>query len=491
MWGTTRPGSPRSALLIGLAACLACGDGAGPRPGYDAGGEVAADVGTDGVDGAEALEAVGDATNDAGDDAPGPPGIGEVVTSCPDPDALVSPRVSAPRGDGRLDLHRVTLDDPAALCNDGTPAVLYVRAATDPARASEFLVLLEAGGACTDADSCYDRWCGLDAPYSAAKMSSRWAPEVVEAKGLLREATEVPALPSARLGGRNVIFAYYCSSDIWTGRRDAELTTSDGTTFRVYFRGHDIVAALFDALEAGVSSDDGVETLPAVASGDHLLFAGSSAGCGGLLQHADWASARLAGRGVTVDAMADGCVRVDFDRLGLTATERAAIEDEQRAGYETVFRGLWDAFLDESCLDLAAADGQYLCANLRFVARHHVTTPLFLREDFLDPTDLSEYRGTSVGPLDYAAAMHDTLADLRSAGIDGTEAGAVVRAPAVHGPACGQHIALLNDGFTHTSTVDGATLHDAMGDWLDGRDVEQLYERVDGEPDCATVTDER
>src|SRR5688500_9145568 len=58
------------------------------------------------------------------------------------------------------DLWRVTLDDPAAVCNDGTPAVMYVRPASSPEFANDWVFYLQGGSTCTDLETCAVRWCG-------------------------------------------------------------------------------------------------------------------------------------------------------------------------------------------------------------------------------------------------------------------------------------------------------------------------------------------
>jgi hypothetical protein len=52
------------------------------------------------------------------------------------------------------ELQRFTLDHPQAVCNDGTPAVLYVRPATDPALAKVWSIHVQGGGACSSWAGC-------------------------------------------------------------------------------------------------------------------------------------------------------------------------------------------------------------------------------------------------------------------------------------------------------------------------------------------------
>ncbi len=69
------------------------------------------------------------------------------------------------------DLHQVVLPD--VVCNDGSPAVAYLRAALDPAHARDFVLQLDGGAFCDSAEGCAARWCG-EGNYDARDMSSAW-----------------------------------------------------------------------------------------------------------------------------------------------------------------------------------------------------------------------------------------------------------------------------------------------------------------------------
>jgi len=59
------------------------------------------------------------------------------------------PRLSVAPG---TDLMKVTLEAENALCNDGSPAIMYVRPAPDgSANADRWFIWLEGGGACNNA----------------------------------------------------------------------------------------------------------------------------------------------------------------------------------------------------------------------------------------------------------------------------------------------------------------------------------------------------
>ena len=90
----------------------------------------------------------------------------------PDGRPRIAPGKSAPG-----DMRKIVINAPGAVCNDGTPAVMYVRAArsgaTEPdgPSANRWAIHLEGGGSCESFEDCGARWCGLGF-YTAAKMSS-------------------------------------------------------------------------------------------------------------------------------------------------------------------------------------------------------------------------------------------------------------------------------------------------------------------------------
>ena len=97
------------------------------------------------------------------------PLVGEVLT--PDTCPADSNRPGSGITPGN-DLHRVTLDEyPEAVCNDGSPAIAYIRRAATPAAESTWVIFLQFGGACQSWEICRDRWCSYNTSYDAARMS--------------------------------------------------------------------------------------------------------------------------------------------------------------------------------------------------------------------------------------------------------------------------------------------------------------------------------
>ena len=83
---------------------------------------------------------------------------------------------------------------------------------------NRWLIVLQGGGTCSSFDGCVERWCG-EGYYDASKMSTTYNPDGITGNGIhFRD-------PSNKLGYRNQVFAYYCSSDGWQGtKRNSQIT---------------------------------------------------------------------------------------------------------------------------------------------------------------------------------------------------------------------------------------------------------------------------
>ena len=290
-------------------------------------------------------------------------------------------------------LQKVMIDTtayPDARCNDGSPAVMYVR--TNP-ESSHWLIHLQAGGDCNSYDSCYQRWCGLDA-YSASKMSTWHTPEAMAATGIFQDD------PSNMFRTWNVVYGYYCSSDNWRGTAGEKGFLSyrpwQGLVgLSVLFNGYAIVDAMFGTLQSGgvVTTASGSEMdLPDLDQASQVVFSGSSAGSIGVRFLADDYATRLRTSNPDVDfrivldsankpgeAWASDALDGTCDS---TVEERyvdVADIDAQSAADDTIFGAVPDA----SCLAAHATDPQR-CSNPGHVALFHVTTPMFLRQGLLE-----------------------------------------------------------------------------------------------------------
>jgi hypothetical protein len=129
---------------------------------------------------------------------------------------------------------------------------------------SSWVIWLAPGGSCDDnSDSCAERNPELTTtpPQADGELHS------LNEGGLFnQDASLNPATATA-----NHVFAYYCSSDLWTGNSLERHASSGDPVNGWYFSGHANVDAMMDMLVERYGLDDSDPTL-------QVLFGGSSAG---------------------------------------------------------------------------------------------------------------------------------------------------------------------------------------------------------------------
>jgi hypothetical protein len=468
-------------LLLGFIAAMAtaCGgsdDTGSGGPGAGGGGSGATGSGTTtGAGGSPSDVAVLDQALDGNcPEGSSPPGMG------------VTP------GD---DLHKVTLGDyPDAKCNDGSPAIMYVRRAAVPAAETSWVIFLQFGGACQSWEICRDRWCSTNTTYDAAKMSSEFAPEVMRGNGLLSRSAE------NAFGAANQVFVYYCSSDAWVGQKD-DVVLDDpagaGPSYRLHFRGFSILEAVDDALSKGITSDDGVETMPKLSDATRVMFAGGSAGSAGQTHALDWWVAQHPGIEAVgfFDASTDPMLE-DLPNQTVAST----IEGFLPTRYSDIFQGMYGAHLDESCVAAHPGDDAYLCTIGTHVRLNHITTPFFVRHDLRDTVGFNAYESLGMTLDEYGEAMEATMDRYVTLLDDAEEKADMTRAPGVYTSNCKQHIVALNDGWfgtkTNPATVElpngnPISVHDALGGWINGNDIRAMDTQPSTKSFCLPPTDDQ
>lgn len=346
------------------------------------------------------------------------------------------------------DFHRLLLDDPAAVCNDGTPAPVYLRAATDPAHANDWAFHFQGGSECVTYEECQARWCGSGF-YDASKMSSNWTPETMGGRGMMSADATLNAF-----AGWNQVYFYYCSSDFWMGQSVATLTGEDGAVYTVERRGHQIYAATLAQLEVGAVSDDGLAVMPDPAAADVVAVSGTSAGAIGAEMHTDDLAARWP------NAEVFGV----FDALMLPRAQdvdpalAAAVDDIQRERVE--LRTTQEAvppFVSAACDAAKAEADRWECAAGDHIVYEWVAAPFVQRQDRFDPITASIYLDAGGTVADLAAGLIPALAALSAqTQSDGAH-------PAVFAPTCGEHVGLEDDPWFFEHPIDLApgplTLH--------------------------------
>lgn len=403
------------------------------------------------------------------------------------------------------ELQRYTLREPSAVCNDGTPAVMYVRGYTDEALADTWSIHLQGGGQCSGYASCVVRWCGLDY-YDSSKMSSRDLPLDIAGFGIYD--AEAPNV----LAGANQVFFYYCSSDAWRSQGRAEYSpegldlVADSSVelpeelpaYRMYRRGHTILAAGLNELAEGLVADGG-ETLPPLQEAARVVFSGTSGGSIGARVNADFVRERLAPNGTEVVALFDAAHIPSGDLV--TEPHATDLRTQKDLGWslalETEDRL---PYVDESCWQhLGGSEDEGLCFDADYLMLNHITTPFFVRQDLRDLGDAVEGVGLAESQFQEAAVqMLGSLFTIQDTAVEGD---AIEVVPGAYGPNCAQHVALESTNWWAVGTVqdeagvDWSFQHAVLA-WYGGASVSVVDEPNGGSGDgprstCPRAEDER
>lgn len=397
-------------------------------------------------------------------------------------------------------LARVFLNDADALCNDGSTPAIYVRPAGAALDASKWIIYLQGGGSCGNGGDCLKRWQHYQTSYGMQKMSTSidaalWdsfhaAPPAGWVANGAGHYTVPPSMGghgifSGSLGNPfrdwNQVFAYYCSSDEWSGQMTNQVldgvdpASGSSTDFTIHFRGASIFDALVDTLRVGAQAclGDECRPLPSLDDASFILLAGSSAGGNGVKHNLDRfrdtmhaVNGRMEVRGV-VDAAGSPFtaalpwppISPDPDRPYLVS-----YEDYMRYQWNEVYSTVWQARVDESCAAENPGALQYRCADTTHVLRHHITSPFFHRMDLQDNTGLKGYQHVFYPDTVYPATLAEErfAADVRRQLQDLGAFSAVLLPrypnelnrvngdpqwlhPGLFGPRCTDHVGLIGD----------------------------------------------
>jgi hypothetical protein len=310
--------------------------------------------------------------------APPPPD----ATPPPPPDAAPPPMdVGPPEPDAALPppagptLQRHIVANAAgrdALCNDGTPAVYYLRHGLG-AHAADWIVHLPGGGACVDTQDCVER-----RNQSPAEVTGgdRFYPETRGFDGIFDNE---PARNRQFFDWTHV-YVVYCSSDAWLGDRAAGPGTGD-----LHLRGSKILTAVFQDLQ-----DAAIHPAGTLAQADRLLLSGTAEGALGVRMRADAVATLVAP--VPVSTVSDG----DFTPEAFLADRLAAREDADRVRVQ-----FWNAQLDATCA-AAEADDPARCLRGE-VGLRHLGVPVFVNQDQHDGFEVEPERS------EHAAAVRGAL----------------------------------------------------------------------------------
>jgi hypothetical protein len=415
-------------------------------------------------------------------------------------------------GQPGIPMLRRTIDTrayPAARCNDGSAAVMYIRPANaayggNPiaAQSSRWLIFFDGGGGCRSTDSCLlERWCSGSGQIfdQAGKMSSRGAPAATPDPGGIWNLNPAPLVND--FAQYNHVLVHYCSSDDWIGSSRLEgISTSTGVNFDIQFQGEAIVEAVIGTLLAGpVSADPAAQrfygtALPPLSAASLTLIGAESAGTG-VRHHIDRIRDRLQAANPAMD------VRAVFDAGFAPGQWESWISwaDPFSPGdyrhslmtqVEPVTRSFWgvnDTALDASCLNPAFAAAHTMiattsggivqgghpqvCYDSTFVQLNHITTPTFVRQDINDPLARDKYvmQNLFLTPDDYW--------DAQQTQVGASALGVGLEAPLGPGGAqathCQKHVVIqTNAGFfrdlVNVPGLPPDSFHDLLVNWING-----------------------
>lgn len=401
---------------------------------------------------------------------------------------------------------RYTLPGVDSTCNDGSPAILYLRPATayytgpllpvQDQHPDRWVIVFHGGGGCGTPDECLERWCGIPGFDRAGKMSTLGAYDAVTPTGILGRN---PAVND--FAGYNQVLLNYCSSDNWVGSASLSgVVPAAGPSYDIEFQGEAIVNDAFTQLLAGVAPDAGPagtfwsDALPSLADAEEIVLVGESAGGGGLRHHLDRLEARLRSQltdpaapivGVVDAGMTPGLWDPAISWAAATSPASYADYLQNWAAAAHAFWGTANTAIDASCLDPAwtaahNAVGSHpeICFDTAYTLLNHITTPFFSRQDIDDPLGNDRYATWALypGPAAFTAAQANQLF------LTATFAGGLEQigfTPGVSGTHCQQHVTVLTgDFYTDTTAVPPAwpvplSFHDLLSNWLAGAGATQ------------------
>lgn len=318
-------------------------------------------------------------------------------------------------------LKRFTVRDAAnrqAVCNDGTPAVYYFRPGFG-ARANQWMIFLAGGGLCYSAENCAQRW--AERP---DLMTSNGKPATLVLQGLLSDVQS----SNPDFYNMNHVVVPYCSSDLWSGNREASTTTGN-----FEFRGLRIVQAIVADLKNRPSGAK-------LSSASKVLLSGTSAGGIGVMVHLDWLAAALPNSDVRGINDAGFIPDVPYITQDLPKNYQLA-------------RQLWNGSGDATCIaaNPTARQKCYLTS-----AYPYISHPMMVQESQYDSVILG-----AVGVNPPFSVVEAFAANVFAAAVR-KSLGPV---PAAFSPRTSTHGLLYNTGF-QSLTVNNYSLQQLLGTWF-------------------------
>lgn len=416
---------------------------------------------------------------------------------------------AAPPG---TDLFRFDLNDPAAVCNDGTPALMFVRRASELVDINRWQIHLQGGGGCRDGQSCAQRWRSIDTNFGASKMSNFFAPTSIDGRGILSTS------PENNFATWNHVYLYYCSSDSWSGRGHDVVTSADTGAgpipYRIHFHGADILDVSIGNLRGaggGVTySEDGEIQIPMPDLDDatDVILSGSSAGGTGVVKNADRIFDVLRSNNnqcatpedcpLRLAAVVDASYSASLE--GLDHSTSTLCSNQGLCTYDDLFssewtdvsQGFWSADGEDSCLAAHAATlDQWRCADSTHLLENHLAGPFFVRMDTQDSLLGPNFVGMQfslnsqlVTMQEFGEIVEQQLLAIEDIALTSEEprAAGPLEPPGAFGAQCQHHVTISADGpflrLTAPLDLTGApiTTNDLLWSWYNATGSREAIE---------------
>jgi hypothetical protein len=417
----------------------------------------------------------------------------EQALSCRVPALLKAP----PAGSPDLERHDLT-EFPRASCNDGSPAVMYFRPYEGEANRNKWIIVMNGGGSCDQAQDCANRWCGVDTNFDADNMSSKNAAKGVGGSGILARQAGNP------FANYNQVEVRYCSSDLWSGQGlavSAEATdpkTGKDVSYQINFGGAYVFQAVMATLRKdgvqGLVYSKGNKALPDLDDATDVVLAGGSAGGAGVVFNLDRLADMLRGgpNKPVVLGFIEAIIGPDESKLGFAST--TACKEHGLCSYEAYYKAIYAVqqaaggpmkWTDESCLTWHKQNQpgtEWQCYDMNHLLANHITTPYFVRSSLTDAlrssalidAGFSAADGKPLTTLSYGLATSAFLTGLQTAIKAGHEANAVSKEPGIFAPTCHTHYTLLENNLVAGVTINGPgdkayALFDVWNNWVAGK----------------------
>lgn len=271
---------------------------------------------------------------------------------------------------GRVATSRIyltLLNETTARCMDGTQAGFYYEPSSSDAARTSWVIHLQGGGECTDADYCTEQ-------LTTARGSSDYWDSYLWDLGFL--ASNNPDHNPA-LSDWNHVFVPYCSQDLHSG----QVTVPSDETFGLYFSGHLSLTAIVEALKGASASTAVVGG--GLGNATTVVLSGDSAGGIGTFVNVDWLQEQLPQARV-VAAPIGGYYFFSFPYTGPghTSSELPDLSAGAWAGYVE----LWNSSLPERCA--AALGSSAPTCMLSNCSAPYIASPMFVIETQSDCVQL-------------------------------------------------------------------------------------------------------